>query len=142
VDEKLDELSETGLLAADRHQRRMMEEVDESEFAEFLHSKFIVNGPNNLSGAKEQMLLLSQGGAFGRENSERRVERTSITGNTGVVMGDEIVNPEERSLLAAWFGQGPIRRRFTDTYVFEGGRWLLLACQASVVREARRFKAG
>ena len=42
-------------------------------------------------------------------------------------------------LLAAWFGTKPLRRRFTDVYVFEDGKWLFLARQASAVREAKRF---
>jgi len=58
----------------------------------------------------------------------------------GILMGNEVVTPAAGTLLADWFGTSPVRRRFTDTYVFEDGKWLLLARQASVVREAKEFR--
>ena len=137
----LNELSEEGLRAADRHQREVMAGRDEHEFAEFLHPNFIINAPHNICGARDQVLSLCQGGAFANRSSHRQIEKTSITGNVGVLMGNEAVTPADGSLLAAWFGTEPLRRRFTDVYLFEDGKWSLLARQASVVREARKFGA-
>ena len=137
--EPLEELSEKGLLAANRYQRRIIGGGDEQAFARFLHPNFIINGPNNVCGARDQILRLAQGGAFALENCQSQIERTALTGNVGILMGNEVVTPADESLLAAWFGTKPLRRRFTDVYVFEGGKWLLLARQASVVREAEKF---
>lgn len=139
--EPLDELSEEGLRAADRHQREVMAGRDEQAFAEFLHPNFIINAPHNICGAREQVLSLCQGGAFANRSSHRQIEKSSITGNVGVLMGNEAITPADGSLLAAWFGPEPLKRRFTDVYLFEDGRWTLLARQASVVREARKFGA-
>ena len=50
-----------------------------------------------------------------------------------------MVTPADGSLLAGWFGVKPLRRRFTDVYVFEDGRWMFLARQGSVVREVQNF---
>jgi len=137
--ELLDELSEAGLRAANRHHSRIMGAGDEQAFAQFLHPNFIINGPQNICGGRDQILRLSQGGAFTTENCQTRVERVSLTGNVGIVMGDDMVTPADGSLLAAWFGTTPLRRRFTDVYIFEDGGWLLLARQGSVVKEARKF---
>jgi hypothetical protein len=139
MSEPLEELSEKGLLAANRYQRRIIGGGDEQAFARFLHPNFIVNGPNNICGTRDQILRLSQGGAFARENSQSQIERSALTGNAGILMGNEIVTPADGSLLAAWFGTKPLRQRFTDVYVFEDGQWLFLARQASVVREAKKF---
>jgi hypothetical protein len=139
MSEQLEELSEKGLLAASRYQRRIIGGGDEQAFARFLHPNFIINGPHNICGGRDQILRLSQGGAFAQENCQTQIERTSLTGNVGIVMGNEVVTPGDGSLLAAWFGTKSLRRRFTDVYVFEDGKWLFLARQASVVREAKKF---
>jgi len=112
---------------------------DEQAFAQLLHRKFIINGPNNICGGRHQVIRLAQGSAFANDKSQRQIEKISIAGTVGILMGNEIVAPDAGSLLAAWFGTQPVRRRFTETYVFEDSKWLLLARQASVVREAKRY---
>jgi hypothetical protein len=140
MSEPLEELSEKGLLAAQRDLSRIIGSGDAQAFARFLHPNFIINGPQNICGGRDQILRLSKGGAFARENSRNQIESTAITGNIGILMGNEVVTPADGSLLAEWFGTEPLRLRFTDIYVFENGRWLCLARQASVVREARKFR--
>jgi hypothetical protein len=139
MSEPLDELSEKGLLAANRYQRRIIDSGDEQAFARFLHPDFIINGPHNICGARDQILRLSQDAFAREEDCQTQIERASLTGNVGILMGNEVVTPVDGSLLAAWFGTEPLRRRFTDVYVFENGKWLFLARQASVVREAKKF---
>jgi len=139
MSEPLDDLSDTGLRAAHRYQRRIIADGDEEAFARFLHPNFTINGPNNICGARDQILRLFQGDAFAREKCQSQIEKASLTGDVGVLMGNEIVTPADGSLLAAWFGTQPIRRRFTDVYLFEEGKWSFLARQASVVREAKKF---
>lgn len=139
--EPMNELSEQGLLAADRYQRGIMGGGDEQAFAQFLHPNFIINAPHNICIGREQVVLLSEGTAFAHENCHRHVEKVALTGNVGILMGNEALTPADGSLLAAWFGSTPLRRRFTDFYVFEDGKWLLLARQASIAREAKRFDA-
>jgi len=138
MSEPLQELSEEGLLSANRYQRRIVADGDEEALARFLHPDFIINGPHNICGARDQILSISQA-AFAQENCQTKIEKSSLVGNVGILMGNEVVTPANGSLLAAWFDTKPLRRRFTDVYVFEDGKWLLLARQASVVREAKRF---
>jgi hypothetical protein len=72
-------------------------------------------------------------GKMASERFERVIEGTAITGNIGVVMGSEVVQPRAGSELGQKFGTGPLKRRFTNVFVFENGRWYFLARQASVV---------
>ena len=57
----------------------------------------------------------------------------SNTGNVGVVMGREVVQPSGGSELGGKFGTRLLNRRFTNAFIFEKGRWYFLARQASVV---------
>jgi hypothetical protein len=72
-------------------------------------------------------------GRMASERFERVIEGTAITGNIGIVMGSEIVQPRAGSELAEKFGSQPLKRRFTNVFVFENDRWYFLARQASVV---------
>ena len=129
------EPSEENLRAAGLQQTAIIADGNADAFAGFLHPNFMVNGPNNRCGGREQVIGLFKAGALSHEQFEREVESTSITGNVGIVMGNEMVVPSDGSPLAAAFGRNPLQRRFTDIYLFENGTWTLLARQASVVRE-------
>jgi hypothetical protein len=139
MSEPLEDLSERGLLAANQYQRRILGAGDERAIARLLHPNFIINGPQNICGGRDQILRLSHGGALSYENCQTRIEKISLTGNVGILMGDETVTPADGSLLAAWFGTKPLRRRFTDIYIFEEGKWRFLARQGSAVKEAKKF---
>jgi hypothetical protein len=130
------ELSEQGLLAASEYQRQNIDAGDRDAFARFVHPNFLINAPNNRCAGREQVLRLFDAGTLAHESCERQVEGVELTGTVGVVMGNEMVTPFEGSPLEALFGKGPHRRRFTDVYLFENGRWIHLARQASLVRES------
>lgn len=134
--EPLDSLNDEGLEAAARHLRRIIENGDTQAFVQFLHPNFIINGPNNRCASRDQVVQLFGAGAMAHEKYESSIESAALTGNVGIIMGNEVVTPAQGSPLATWFGKEPLRRRFTDVYLFESGRWLFLARQASVVREA------
>ena len=137
MDSPLGVLSEDGLMAASEHQLRLIAERDEEGFAEFLHPRFIINGPMNRCSTREEVLRLFAAGALSHEQYERNVEAVSLAGHIGVIMGEEPLTPAEGTPLAAAFGTSPLKRRFSDLYVFEDGRWFFFARQASVVRDAR-----
>ena len=99
MSEPLEELSEEGLLAANRYQRRIVGDGDEQALARFLHPNFIINGPHNICGEREQIFRLSDA-ALEQENRQTQIEKTSLTGNVGIVMGNEVVTPTDESLLA------------------------------------------
>jgi hypothetical protein len=59
----------------------------------------------------------------------RNIERVLVHDHTAVVMGSETVVPSGQSADAG----KTIRRRFTDVWINEHGRWLLIARHASVI---------
>jgi len=62
---------------------------------------------------------------------DRRVERIAVHGAVAVAMGEETFVP------AAGAGAGKtLRRRYTDVYVEEDGRWRLIARQATLIPTA------
>jgi hypothetical protein len=134
----LQEMTNEGISEANRCTRRAIDKGDVPALRELLHPNFIINGPNNRCGARDQLLGLSAGATAGGK-CRTVIERTALTGNLGILMGDEVMEAAEGNLLAEWFGTGPVRRRFTEVYIFEDGKWLLLARHASVVREANEF---
>lgn len=60
---------------------------------------------------------------------ERDVERVLVHSRTVIVMGSETVVPKDQSPDAG----KTINRRFTNVWMYERGKWLLVARQASVI---------
>ena len=60
-----------------------------------------------------------------------------ITGNVGVLAGQEIVVAAPGSRDFGTHGKTPFQRRYINIFLFDGGRWLFLARQASVVPKAK-----
>lgn len=126
-------ISESSLRAADAEQMRIIVEGDAKAQETFMHANYILNGPSNRVLRKEVLVDMLAKGKMASERFERTIEGTAITGNVGVVMGSEVVQPRAGSELGEKFGSIPLRRRFTNVFIFENGRWYFLARQASVV---------
>lgn len=102
---------------------------DHAAFAAFLAKDLVVNNPQN---------GISRSGATGTRNASglirysrylRSVEYAGKLGDLVVLMGEERVVPKGDAA-----GNGKeVRRRFTDVWRREGGRWLLALRQATVV---------
>ncbi len=127
------DMSESSLRAADAEQMRIIVDGDARAQAAFMHSNYILNGPSNRVLRKAVLVDMLANGRMSSERFERVIEGTAITGNVGVVMGREVVQPRAGSELGEKFGTGPLNRRFTNVFIFEKGRWYFLARQASVV---------
>jgi hypothetical protein len=127
------ELSESSLRAADAEQMRIIVEGDAGAQSAFMHQNYILNGPSNRILRKPELVEMLANGKMASERFERAIEGTAITGNIGIVMGNEIVRPRSSSELGAKFGSKDLKRRFTNVYIFEDGVWHFLARQASVV---------
>jgi Domain of unknown function (DUF4440) len=130
-------LNQDGLRAAAEYQTEIIASGDAQAFADFLHPDFMINGPTNRCGRREQVIDAFKSGALQHDQYERVIECTDIVGNIGIIMGAEMVAAADGSPLAAAFGTGTLHRRFTDIYVFEGSKWRFLARQASVVKERK-----
>jgi len=102
---------------------------DRAAFAALLAKDLVVNNPQN---------GISISGATGRRNTAglisyssyvRSIEYAGVRGEMVLLMGDERVVPKGDSPTAG----KEVRRRFTDLWKKEGGRWVLTARQSTIV---------
>ena len=93
---------------------------------------FTVNNPfNKLVKGREGPI---RGGQLTYSKFEREIEVVLVKGDVAVAMGGETVIPSDKSADAG----KTIRRRFTNVWVKEEGRWLLMARHASVILPERK----
>jgi hypothetical protein len=124
---------EASLRAADAEQMRIIVEEDAAAQQDFMHPNYIINSPENVVRRKPELIAMLAQGAMASQSFSRTIEGIAITGNVGVVMGDETVTPAPGSNLARSHPGQTLRRRFTNVFLWERGRWRFLARQASVV---------
>jgi hypothetical protein len=129
----LAEVSEQSLRAADAEQMRIIVEQDAKAQSVFMHDNYIINGPSNRIMRKPVLLEMLAQGKMASDRFERMIEGIAITGNVGVVMGRETVQPAAGSELNALHGGKLLHRRFTNVFLHENGRWYFLARQATIV---------
>ena len=125
---------EAGLRAADAEELRIIVERDVSAEQEFMHPNYLVNSPANRVVRKDELIKLLSEGKIASAAIQRTIEATAITGNIGIVMGSETITPKATSELGQLHGAKPLGRRFTDVFLFEGGKWRLLARQSTVIQ--------
>lgn len=124
---------EAALLAADIRQRQAIGRGDVEAMAALTHPSFHANAPSNRVLTREQVLSMIKSGAIAAQRFERTLEAVTITGNVGVIMGNEVILPTADSAPGKAFGLKSLKRRFTNVYIRDGGSWRLLARHANVV---------
>ena len=129
------EVSEVSLRQADAEQMRIIVEGDARAQEMFMHQNYIINAPSNRVLRKPVLVEMLAQGRMSSERFERVIEAIAITGNVGIVMGRETVRPSSASQLGEQFGSTDLARRFTSVFIFEQGKWLFLARQATVVNK-------
>lgn len=127
---------DASLLAADAEQKRIIVEQDLDAQRRFMHDHYIINAPANRVLRKADALAIMARGGNAAERFDRVIEGHQITGNIGIVMGREVVQPTAGSQLGQQFGARPLSRRFTNVFVFEDGRWVFLARHATVIADS------
>lgn len=130
-------LNEESLRAIDQEQRRLVGAGDAVGLEKILHPNMVINGPDGRVVTREMFLESTRSGAVSKQSFERVPEAVRITGNIGVLVGHENIVAAPGSRDFAKFGKTPFQRRYTNVFLFEGGRWLFLARQASVVPPAK-----
>jgi hypothetical protein len=125
---------EASLRAADAEELRIIVECDVTAEREFMHPNYLVNSPANRVVRKDELIKLLSEGKIANDAIKRTIEATAITGNIGIVMGSETITPKPTSELGQLYGEKPLARRFTDVFLFEGGKWRLLARQSTVIQ--------
>lgn len=125
--------TDANLRAADAEQMRIIVDGDAKAQQSFMHPNYMVNAPLNRVLVKSQVVAMLGHGQIGSESFKRSIERTSITGPVGIVMGDEMVTPSPASDLGRRHPGQTLHRRFTNVFLWDDGKWRFLARQASIV---------
>ena len=125
--------TEVSLRLADAEQMRIIVEGDAKAQQDFMHPNYMINAPANRVLRKDQVVRMLANGEIASEAFQRAVEGTMITGAVGIVMGNETVTPARSSELGRLHPGKILRRRFTNVFLWENGKWRFLARHASVV---------
>lgn len=123
------------LAALDDRQKTMVANTDMEGLASLACPDLMINAPTNRILTRDQVLAMMKGGQIKSEAFERTSERITVSGNVGVVMGHELFTPTLESELGKTYGIRPLKRRYTNIYVFESGNWCWLARHANVISE-------
>lgn len=125
--------SETILRTLDLRQKDMVARGDIEALAALSSPKLTINAPTGRVLTRAQFLAMMRNGQIGAEDFERTVESVAVSADVGVVMGSELFTPTARSELGRTYGTVPLKRRYTNIYVREGGSWKWFARHANVV---------
>lgn len=123
------------LRAFDERQHAIVVAGDVEAMRAAAHPALRVNAPIGQVIDRDGLLALLAAGDIATERFERVIEAITLTGDVGVVMGREIVEPRASSLSGRTFGTGALNRRFTNIYLRENGEWRFLARHANVVSQ-------
>ena len=121
------------LTRLDKEQKQMVASSDVDGLARLAHPDLHINSPSNRILTRDQFLASMRSGKIAAEAFERTVESASITGDIGFVMGHEVFTPKPQSELGRKYGARPLKRRYTNIYVLQNGRWLWLARHANIL---------
>jgi ketosteroid isomerase-like protein len=112
------------LLALEAEGRTAFVEKDVTRLSQMWSDDLLVNSPINRVNNKEQVLSLLQAGIIAHVSLEGEVETIVRNNDLVVVMGHETVVDK--------VGGPIVKRRFTDVWREEDGRWLLLIRHANI----------
>jgi len=102
---------------------------DHAAFAAFLAKDLVVNNPQNSVSIRGATGQRNTSGLISYSSYVRSIEYAGMLGEMVLLMGDERVVPKGDSPLSG----KEVRRRFTDVWKMEGGHWVLIARQATIV---------
>jgi hypothetical protein len=99
-----------------------------------MHAQFTVNSPEGEVWSRAKTLALWRNRGIGHDHFERTLESVVLLANVGIVAGREIVQPSADSVAGKRRHDGqPVRRRFTNVWLWDEGRWWFVARHANEV---------
>lgn len=116
------------LTAVNRMDQSLIDD-DHAVFAGLLASDLVVNNPQNSVSEPGATAKLNAGGRISYVGYHRVIDYAGVRNGMVVLMGEEIVVPKPPNPLA---GQ-TVRRRFTDLWRRDQGRWVLAVRQATII---------
>ena len=90
----------------------------------------IVNTPANVVGTVEGTKAHLRSGDLNYLSFERNIEKITFNDNVAVVMGGEIIKPQEHQLNAG----KTVTRRFTHVWLYKNNQWTIIARQATIIK--------
>jgi ketosteroid isomerase-like protein len=102
---------------------------DHAAFAALLAKDLAVNNPQNAISINGATGNRNTAGLISYSSYVRSIEYAGIRGEMVLLMGDERVVPKGDLPMAG----KEVRRRFTDLWKIENGRWVLTARQSTIV---------
>lgn len=117
--------SEAGLKVADAAQLEAARTRDADALDAMMSPEFLVNGPEGEIWDRRKTVDLWRSRGIGHDHFERTIERATISGDVGIVMGREIVQPSTDSLAGQRRHDGgkAVNRRFTNVWLWKNGSW-------------------
>jgi ketosteroid isomerase-like protein len=101
---------------------------DHAAFAALLAKDLVVNNPQNGISINGATGTRNTAGLISYSSYARSIEYAGMRGEMVLLMGDERVVPKGDSPM----GGKEVRRRFTELWRIEGGRWMLIARQSTI----------
>lgn len=128
---------EASLRVADEAQRQAALARDADALLAMTLPTFLVNSPEGDVGTRDRMIGRFRNRQVGHDSFDRVVDKISITGNVGVVMGSETVRPSADSLAGQRRADGgkSVQRRFSNVWLWQDGKWNWLMRHANERRE-------
>lgn len=102
---------------------------DHAGFAALLADDLVVNNPQNTVSQAGGTARRSAAGKISYTQYERTIDYAGMRGDMVLLMGEEVCVAKSPNPLAG----RAVRRRFTDLWKREGGRWKLTARQATII---------
>lgn len=124
---------EASLRKADAAQHEAARTRNADALAAMMHPQFQVNSPEGEMWSREKTIALWRNRGIGHDRFDRTIEAIILDGDVGVVAGSEVVQPSTDSIAGKRRGDGarPVKRRFTNVWVWKDGRWWFLARHAN-----------
>jgi len=88
---------------------------------------YVVNNPNNMILTAMQIKKFVRGTGMDKTSFTRNIEKISFIKDVAVVMGSEMVTPNDKNEHAG----KPVYRRYTNIWIRDGNSWKLSARQAT-----------
>ncbi len=92
-------------------------------------SDFTVNNPFNV--VQDAATGPIQSGVLTYSKFERNIEKVLLHDSVIIVMGNELVIPKTAPKGSSHDTNQPIKRRFTNVWMWKDGKWLMIARHAS-----------
>lgn len=124
---------EAGLRAADAAQHAAARNRDADALDWMMHAQFTVNSPEGEVWSRAKTLALWRNRGIGHDRFERTPESVVLVANVGIVAGHETVQPSTDSVAGKRRHDGgqSVRRRYTNVWLWDEGRWWFLARHAN-----------